>query len=128
MRSFMSRKLLLLMAFLVFPTITRATTIVVNTGTFSSADEAATSEAKANCPIIRIGGKPFPELDPQAYRIQTSTIDNRQVIVLAGAERIGTLYAVYDFLHHLSFRWFAPGEVNEEIPHLDSIPEIDITE
>jgi len=52
------------------------------------------------------------------------------VTTLAGGGRVGALYAVYGLLYLLGCRWFAPGEVHEEIPSLklEGLPDLDVTE
>ena len=67
-------------------------------------------------------------LGPQGYCIKTGTIDGRRVTLVAGDQRVGTLYGVYDLLHRTGVRWFAPGEVHEEIPNADWKPEFDVSE
>jgi len=66
-------------------------------------------------------------LGPQGYRICTFRAGGRSVIHLAGGGRAGTLYAAYDLLHRLGFRWFAPGEVHEEVPRVGALGEHDVT-
>jgi hypothetical protein len=45
-----------------------------------------------------------------------------QDIVLVGSGDRGTLYAVYEFLSKVvGVRWFAPGDIGEEIPRVRSI-------
>jgi hypothetical protein len=72
--------------------------------------------------------KQLAELGPQGYILRSAEIDNRRIVLLAGGRRVGTLYAVYDFLHRLGCRWFAPGEANEEIPPVSEIPPINAAE
>jgi hypothetical protein len=43
----------------------------------------------------------------------------REVIILGGAKRVGTLYSVYGFLDHLGVRWLSPGRIGEEIRTTD---------
>ncbi len=66
----------------------------------------------------------------EGYLIRTGEVDGRRVTIIAGGGRVGTLYGVYDYLHRLGVRWYAPGEGNEEIPHrvLKPLPEINATE
>ncbi|MBT3375430.1 MAG: DUF4838 domain-containing protein [Lentisphaerae bacterium] len=76
-------------------------------------------------PPDKLGGQ-----GPEGYRLKTITVDSCQVTVIAGGGRVGTLYGVYDLLHRLGCRWFAPGETNEELPDLEltSFPPLDVTE
>lgn len=70
----------------------------------------------------------YKPLQPQAYLIIGEPKD--ECIKLAGGDRIGTLYAAYRYLDSLGVRWFGPGEMNEEVPHLDKfeITKVDISE
>jgi len=69
-------------------------------------------------------------LGPEGYIIKSVEAAGRTVLVITGGERVGTLYGVYDFLHRLGCRWFAPGDIHEEIPPagLDGLPTMDVTE
>ena len=71
--------------------------------------------------------KPPARLGPQGYRIRTLRVGGRRVIHLAGGGRVGVLYAAYDLLHHLGFRWFAPGEAHREVPKLDALEAYNVT-
>ncbi|MCE5228215.1 DUF4838 domain-containing protein [bacterium] len=63
----------------------------------------------------------------QSYRILGSPEDN--ALVLAGADRTGTLYAAYRYLDLNGVRWFAPGEANEEVPQVKfEIKKMDLKE
>jgi hypothetical protein len=42
-------------------------------------------------------------------------------VLLAGADRVGTLYAAYAFLGQFGIRWFSPGLSGEVVP---SLPEV----
>ena len=68
------------------------------------------------------------KLGPEGYRIKAARVGGRQVIVVAGGGRVGTLYGAYDLLHRLGCRWFAPGDVHEELPRIDAIPDLDVAE
>ncbi|MCE5230977.1 DUF4838 domain-containing protein [bacterium] len=52
----------------------------------------------------------------QTYRMIGRPDMNPPVLVLAGADRIGTLYAAYGYLDRLGVRWYGPGEMNEYVP------------
>lgn len=67
-------------------------------------------------------------LRPEAYRILSDCVQGRRLTLVAGAGRVGTLYAAYDLLYRLGCRWFAPGELHEEIPAFDRIPDLDVTQ
>ena len=86
--------------------------------------------------VLRVGraaglaAEELQALGPEGYVIRSARRDGRRVILVAGGGRVGTLYGVYDFLHRLGVRWYAPGEVNEEAPSktLDDLPDMDIRE
>ena len=42
-------------------------------------------------------------------------------LVLAGACGRATLYSVYTLLEHLGCRWFAPGELGEVVPRMETV-------
>jgi len=54
-------------------------------------------------------------LGSQGYALRTISMGNRRFFWLAGASRVGTLYAAYDFLHRQGVRWFAPEAIHEEV-------------
>ncbi len=65
----------------------------------------------------------------QGYRILARAEPN-PVVAIAGGDRVGTLYGAYEYLERQGVRWFAPGEVNEEVPHVDKfrIQALDVTD
>ncbi len=67
---------------------------------------------------------------PEGFRIKIVKTDGRSILFLSGTDRVGTLYAVYDFLERLGVGWLGPGEVNEEVPSrdLDRLPLLGISE
>jgi len=69
-------------------------------------------------------------LGRDGFIIKSTKADGRRLVLIAGAERVGTLYGVYDFLERLGVRWTAPGESNEYVPRkdLDDIPDMDVRE
>ncbi len=77
---------------------------------------------------LGVDSKRLAELGPEGYRIKSTMVDGRRVTLVAGGSRVGTLYAAYDLVHRLGCRWFAPGELHEEIPPVEAIPELDVTE
>ncbi len=95
-------------------------------------DFAVASREPARGDLIRVGGagarKIAAELGPEGYWIRSNAGDGRRVTSLCGGGRVGTLYAAYDLLHRLGCRWFAPGEIHEEVPHTAGIPDMDVTE
>ncbi|MCX7049037.1 MAG: DUF4838 domain-containing protein [Candidatus Sumerlaeota bacterium] len=70
------------------------------------------------------------KLGAEGYIIKSALVDGRRVTLVAGGGRVGTLYGVYDLLHRLGVRWYAPGEANEEIPQkpLATLPDISAEE
>ena len=67
-------------------------------------------------------------LGSEGYRIKTGRRDGRRLVAVMGNERVGTLYAAYDLLYRTGCRWFAPGELHEDVPHVEAIPELDVTQ
>ena len=116
------------------------------TGNFDDFDVISDTAAIFNEDVILVGGpssnfvfkkyagsfgmdeKHLSALGPEGYRIKSGKVDGRRVTVVVGGKRVGTLYGAYDLLHRLGYRWFAPGEVNEEIPRISKIPNLDVTE
>ncbi len=88
---------------------------------------AATARLAA---ALQISQTDLDGLGPEGYVIKSARADDRQVLLIAGGGRVGTLYGVYDLLHRLGVRWYAPGEINEEVPRqeLDSLPEFNVSE
>jgi hypothetical protein len=70
------------------------------------------------------------ELPAEGFRLRTVADGGRRVLLLYGADRVGTLYAAYAFLERLGVRWYGPGEVNEEVPKqpLAELPALDVAE
>ena len=72
------------------------------------------------------------QLGPEGYRIKTASVGGRRITLIAGGGRVGTLYGVYDLLHRMGCRWFAPSEVHEEVPNVEKLVEqlveVDVTE
>jgi hypothetical protein len=88
------------------------------------------SNAKSRHLARQLGetGDQLRALGAEGYQIKSVTVDGHRVWLIAGGSRIGTLYGVYDFLHHLGCRWFAPGELHEEVPQIAQIPAVDVCE
>ncbi len=96
-----------------------------------SRDAANASDSIAVGKMAAVSFNPdeLAALGPEGYRIKTRTTPNNQrVWLIAGGGRVGTLYGVYDLLHRLGCRWFAPGEVHEEAPRIEKIGDFDVTE
>ncbi len=89
---------------------------------------ASNATARRMAPAIGVNEQELARLGPQAYRIRSAAVDGRRLTLIAGGERVGTLYGAYDFLYRLGCRWFALGEPNEDIPHVADIPDLDVTE
>jgi hypothetical protein len=61
--------------------------------------------------------------DRQAYEIRTLRRDGSPLLLLAGGGRQGALYAVYDYLARLGWRWYAPGAAGEvAAPERSTLP------
>ncbi|MCX7887058.1 MAG: DUF4838 domain-containing protein [Verrucomicrobiae bacterium] len=91
-------------------------------------DFAVASREPPDGDVIRVGGTPIPNVGPEGYRIQSRIVNGRRITTLCGGSRVGTLYAAYDLLYRLGSRWFAPGELHEEVPRINGIPDMDVTE
>lgn len=92
---------------------------------------ATNAAAKARLAELEVKPENLKDLGPEAYIIKSTGVNaKRSSVLLAGGGRVGTLYAVYDLLYRLGCRWFAPGELHEEIPKLDldRWPGLDVTE
>lgn len=63
----------------------------------------------------RLSG-PGPAPEPEGYRVKTVTKGGSVALLLCGADRVGTLYSVYDFLGQCGVRWFSPGLSGEVVP------------
>jgi Domain of unknown function (DUF4838)/Glycosyl hydrolase family 67 N-terminus len=104
-------------------------------------DDFALAEARPGkgTSVISVGqtasklrAKELSALDTDGYRIVTTKRkrSGARHIAIAGKTRLGSLYGVYDFLHRLGCRWYAPGEMHEVIPKrdLNSMPSFDASE
>lgn len=72
--------------------------------------------------------KQLADLGPEGYCIRSATAAGRRVVLVAGGGRVGTLYGAYDFLYRLGCRWFAPGELHEDVPRTEQIAVADAVE
>jgi len=77
---------------------------------------------------LGVGAERLSTLGPEGYSLKSAVTKGRRVVVVAGAECVGTLYGAYDLLYRLGCRWFAPGNLGEDVPHVDAIPDLDVTE
>jgi len=95
-------------------------------------DFAIASREPARGDLVRVGGADAranaAKLGSEDYRIRSSVVKGRRITSLCGGGRVGTLYAAYDLLYGLGCRWFAPGEVHEEVPNIAGIPDMDVTQ
>jgi len=89
---------------------------------------ASNAASRRLASALGVDAKALAGLGREGYRIKTATLDGNRVTLLAGGSRVGTLYAVYDLLHRLGCRWFAPGELHEEVPRLERIAKFDVTQ
>jgi len=83
--------------------------------------------ARALAEKLGLDDEQLAALGPEGYRIKSAAADGRRLIVVAGGDRVGTLYAAYDLLYRLGCRWFAPGDLHEEVPPLEGMPDLDVT-
>ncbi len=70
------------------------------------------------------------DLGPEGYLLKTFTRGDRQILCVTAPSRMGILYGVYDLLHRLGVRWYAPGKIHEVVPAraIDPLPfSIDLT-
>jgi len=77
---------------------------------------------------LGVDAKQLAGLGREGYHLKTATIDGRRITLVAGGSRVGTLYGCYDLLYRHGCRWFAPGELHEEVPRIDTLVELDVTE
>jgi uncharacterized protein DUF4838/glycosyl hydrolase family 67 len=68
------------------------------------------------------------ELGAEGYRIKTADVDSRQVTIVAGGGRVGTLYGAYDLLYRQGCRWFGLGDLHEVVPRTGWEPDFDVRE
>lgn len=89
---------------------------------------AANAQTRRVLQRMGVEDRHWSALGPEGYRIKSAVLDGRQVLLIAGGGRVGTLYGVYDFLYRLGCRWFAPGSLHEEVPKIEGIGPWDVTE
>jgi hypothetical protein len=77
---------------------------------------------------LHVADKDLAALGRDGYRIKSARIGGRQVHLVAGGSRVGTLYGAYDLLYRLGCRWFAPEELHEHLPHIESLGQWDVKE
>lgn len=68
------------------------------------------------------------QLGPEGYRLRSAMVNGRRVTVVAGGSRVGTLYGAYDLLYHHGCRWFGLGSLHEDIPRIDRLVDLDVTQ
>jgi dienelactone hydrolase len=56
------------------------------------------------------------DLGPEGYLLKTITLEGRGILCVTAPSRMGILYGVYDLLHRLGVRWYAPGKIHEVVP------------
>ncbi|MBC8870521.1 MAG: DUF4838 domain-containing protein [Planctomycetes bacterium] len=77
---------------------------------------------------LGVDAEQLSEVGAQGYRIRSAETGGRRITLIAGGGREGTLYGAYDLLYRLGCRWFAPGELHEEVPQIEGIVDFDLTE
>jgi len=97
------------------------------TGAVIVVGQPTAAGAQAVADKLGVNDEQLAGLGSEGYRIKSTVIDGRRLAVVAGRERVGTLYAAYDLLYRLGCRWFAPGDLHEEVPPLEAIPDLDVT-
>ena len=70
---------------------------------------------------IRSRWKRTKSQNPQGFRLDSFTSENRDVLVLSGRTPVGTLYATYELLDRLGVRWIGPEKEEEFVPHRAAI-------
>jgi hypothetical protein len=68
------------------------------------------------------------ELGPEGYWLKSAQVDGRRVTIVAAQGRSGALYGAYDFLYRLGCRWLDLGELGEEVPRIDALPDMDVVQ
>jgi hypothetical protein len=68
------------------------------------------------------------EFGPEGYWLKSAIVEGRRVVLIAAQERRGALYGAYDLLYRWGCRWFDPGEQGEDVPDLDALPDLDVTQ
>lgn len=70
---------------------------------------------------IQKSWKKTKSCNPDGFRVDTFGDEENEMVLLSGRTRVGTLYAVYDFLEHLGVRWYGPGELGQFVPNYSDI-------
>ena len=87
----------------------------------------AAPSVRAVVDALGVTPRQLAPLGPEGYRIKSAVANGRRLLVVAGLERVGTLYGAYDLLYRLGCRWFAPGDLHEDVPRLNTLPDLDVT-
>jgi len=68
----------------------------------------------------------FEDMQLEGYMVRSMKSDGKNICILAGKSRTGTLYAVYSFLEKIGVRWFGLGEKSTYIKKSESftIPQL----
>lgn len=88
----------------------------------------AADRARALADTLGVTDDKLAGLGPEGYRIKSAMVSGRRLTIVAGGERVGTLYGAYDLLYRLGCRWFAPGELGEDVPQIKGLADLDVTE
>jgi Domain of unknown function (DUF4838)/Glycosyl hydrolase family 67 N-terminus len=101
--------------------------LLTNDKEISQGDLILIGGPTSNALTARLAGKiglsetELTALGPEGYIIKSTRVDGQRILLIAGGGRVGTLYGVYDYLHRIGCRWFAPGIIHQEIPSMQSI-------
>ncbi|MFW6107526.1 MAG: DUF4838 domain-containing protein [bacterium] len=92
---------------------------------------ATNAVTRARADELELEPQTLARLGPEGYLIKSPGVHARRATLLvAGGGRVGTLYAAYDLLYRLGVRWFAPGELHEEVPRVElgRLPVLDVAQ
>lgn len=65
---------------------------------------------------------PTREISADGTEDQFTITRSRDTLTIAGNSDTAVLYGVYQLLHEIGVRWFTPGDLGENVPHMTSIP------
>ena len=86
------------------------------------------SLTRSLAPSLGVDAGSVRRLGPEGYLLKSTVTNGRRVTLVAGGGRVGTLYAAYDLLYRLGCRWFAPGDLHQEVPHVEALVDLEASE